>query len=197
MHHKIATIASLLAAALAWALAADAVQAHEEREVAGYRLVVGMIDEPVSVGQKSGLELVVTRGDQRIEGLERTLHAEVILGDDRRALELSPRFGEPGAYESVFSPTAPGAYAFHLSGTVEGTAVDETFTAGPEGFGEVEEAAAGQFPIRLIPPTELQAEAQRGAAAADQVGLALGLAGAALLVSLAALGLTLARRRTR
>lgn len=128
-----------------------AVLAHEGREVAGgkYRMIVGFLNEPVFAGDKSGLELRVTdnppaqgSGEPQytgIEGLETTLQAEVIYGDQKLALPLEPAWRDPGAYVSYFYPTAVGDYSFHIWGTINGEQIDETFTSGPETFGPVQE----------------------------------------------------------
>jgi hypothetical protein len=157
--------------------------AHETREVGEHELVVGFIGEPVFTGQKSGLELLVTRGGDPVTGLAETLDAEVIYQGQRRELPLSPRFGEDGWYQSVFFPTAAGPYTFRIFGTIEGESVDESFTSSEEGFDEVNEATAGQFPIVLPTDAEL----------AEDAAMALG--GAGLLVGLTALVAALALRR--
>jgi hypothetical protein len=105
-------------------------------------------------------------------------------------------FGEPGAYGSVFFPTVAGPYSFQITGEVDGTAVDETFTAGPETFGEVEELAGGQFPVQLPATADLARDAEAGAAAATTSTIALVLGAAGLLAGLVAIGLTVARRRS-
>ena len=169
--------------------------AHEERQVGDHSFAVGFIDEPVFVGQKSGLEFFVSHdGEEPVEGLEETLQAQVTYGSETRDLEISPRFGEPGAYESVFFPTAAGPYSFRIFGEVEGEPFDETFTAGPDTFGEVQELAGGQFPIQFPAQTDVVADAEAGAAAATQATIALVLGAAALLAALVALGLWVARR---
>lgn len=169
--------------------------AHEERDVGDYSFEVGLIDEPVYVGQSSGLEFHVTKGDQPVSGLDETMKAEVIFGETKRDLPLTEREEDPGWYQSVFIPTAAGKYTFHLTGTVEGTAIDESFTSSPDGFNEVQEAASGQFPVTLPTTAELSAEAKKGADAASQVTIALALGGAGLVVGLLALGVALAGRR--
>jgi hypothetical protein len=188
--------AAVLAVAIV-ALGVTSVLAHEVREVGELTFAVGFIDEPVFTGQKSGLEFFVSRGeDEPVEGLEETLQAQVMFGSDTRDLEIGPRFGEPGAYQSVFFPTAAGPYTFRIFGEVEGAPIDESFTSGPETFGEVEDASGGQFPVQLPAPADVAAEAEAGAAAATQATIALVLAIAGLLAGLVALGLTLARRGT-
>ncbi len=127
------------------------VLAHEGREVAGYEVEVGFIDEPVYVGGRSGLELFVNKAGAPVEGFEATVKAEVIVGEQKRDLPLSTREGEPGAYQSVFIPTAAGPYTFHLTGAIEGTAIDESFTSSPEGFNEVQEADRPPVPRRSRP----------------------------------------------
>jgi hypothetical protein len=187
-------LAAVVATAVGLA-ATGAALGHEVRQVGDFEFVVGFMGEPVFVGQKSGLEFQVTRGDEPVEGLEETLQAEVRISDQSRELPLSPRFGEPGWYQSFFFPTAPGAYTFHISGTIEGTDVDESFTAGPDTFGEVEAATSGQFPVQFPATGDLVADAERGADAAGLVPVALALGGAGLLAGLVAIGLVLGMRR--
>lgn len=186
-----------VAAALAvLAASAGAVLAHEVREVGDYTIVIGLIDEPVFVGQKSGLEILITTGDEQpVEGLEETLAAEAIQGEDRRQLTLGPRFGEPGWYQAFFIPTRAGAYTFNITGSIEGQEIDETFTSSPGGFSEVEEVSSAQFPVQLPAAAELADQARRGADAAGLLPVALGLGAAGLVAGLASLGLALGARR--
>ncbi len=139
-----------------------AVEAHETRAIADgqYQIVIGLMNEPVFAGDKSGLEFWVTEvsaatpaaGAEEaegapVEGLDETLQAEVIYADQTMALPLSPMFGEPGGYYSVFFPTASeGDYTFRIYGEIDGTEIDETFTSGPETFGPVEDPAPLRFP---------------------------------------------------
>jgi hypothetical protein len=176
-------------------LSVGVASAHEERDVAGYSVEVGFIDEPVYVGQKSGLEFLVNKGEKPVEGLEKTLKAEVIKGDQKRDLPIDARFEAPGAYESVFFPTEAGAYTFHIFGTIEGNAVDESFTSSPKGFSEVQELSGGQFPVQFPAEAELVADAKAGKDASSQVTLALGLGAAGLLAGIVGIGLALAARR--
>jgi len=194
MTQRIGRAAVLATAVLA--LSAGAALAHEEREIGDYSFEVGFIDEPVFTGQKSGLEFFVMNGEEPVEGLEATLEAEVMFGSETRELEIGPRFGEPGAYESVFFPTAAGPYTFRIYGDLEGTAIDESFTSSPDGFGEVEELSGGQFPVQFPSTGDIVADAEAGANAATQATVALVLAVIGMLAALVALGLTVARRST-
>jgi hypothetical protein len=187
--------AAAVAASLFGLLVSGVVSAHEEREVAGYTFEVGLIDEPVFVGDKSGLEFLVHKGGTPVEGLEQTLKAEVIYEAQKRDLPIEARDGDPGAYRSEFIPTAAGPYTFHLSGTVEGRAIDESFTSSPSGFNEVQEVGPGQFPVQFPSEAELVADARAGKDASSQVTIAITLGAAGLVVGLIGVGLALAGRR--
>ena len=169
--------------------------AHESRDIGDINMVVGLIDEPVYNGQKSGLDLHVTHDGEPAEGLEETLQAQVTFDDQTRDLEISPRFGEPGAYRSVFFPTAAGPYTFRIYGEIDGEPIDESFTSGPETFSEVQDVVGGQFPVVFPAMGDLARDAETGAGAATTATIALILGAAGLLAGLVALGLTLARRR--
>jgi hypothetical protein len=171
------------------------VAAHDVRQIGDYEFVVGFIGEPVFTGEKSGLELVVTKAGTPIEGLETALVAAVIYGDAQRDLPLSAIPGRAGAYESVFIPTSAGAYTFHISGSIGGTPIDASFSSSPTGFDEVQELAAGQFPVQFPAPAGLAIDARRGREAAAQMPLALALGALGTILGLAALGVAFAGRR--
>lgn len=138
---------------------------------------------------------MVSRDGAPVTGLAETLQAEVVYGDERRDLPLSPRFGQDGWYQSVFFPTAAGAYTFRIFGSIEGQQIDESFSSGPDTFNEVEEATSGQFPIVLPAAGELAANAERGAQAADRANIGLALAAAGVVLGLIGIGVALAARR--
>jgi hypothetical protein len=176
-------------------LAAGPVAAHEAREVAGYSIEVGFIAEPVFVGDRSGLEFLVHKGDTGVEGLEKTVKAEVTKDGQTRQLELTAREGDPGAYESVFIPTVAGPYTFHLTGAIESNAIDESFTSSATGFDEVQESSAGQFPVQFPSEAQVVADVKAAKDASTQVTIALALGGLGLVVGVVALGVALASRR--
>ena len=178
-------------------LTAGPVLAHEQRSVAGYDMEVGLINEPVYVGDKSGLEFHVEKDGQPVTGLETTLTAQVVFEGQSRDLPLSARDDAPGWYESVFIPTAAGPYTFHISGTIEGNSIDESFTSSPTGFDEVKEVTSGQFPNQLPPLTDIAAQADKGAAAASQAALALAVGAAGVLVGLVGIGLAIGALRRK
>lgn len=187
--------ATVLGAVLASLAGIGVAAAHESRAVGDYTFTVGFLNEPVYSGDKSGLDLRVTRGDEPVEGLEETLSATVSFGDQTRDLEISAVFGQPGAYRSVFFPTAAGPYTFRITGTLDGEPIDESFTSGPDTFSEVRDVTAGQFPVAFPATADIVRDAEAGAAAATTATIALVLGGAGLVAGLVALGLSIARRR--
>ncbi|HEY7061663.1 MAG TPA: hypothetical protein VII06_09300 [Chloroflexota bacterium] len=168
-------------------LAPGTASAHERRTVGDNQFIVGFLKEPAFEGETNSIDLrVSTPDDQPVEGLEKTLKAEVIVGGATLPLELKPRFRTPGAYNAEFVPTRPGTYIFHFSGTIDGQPIDERFESGPGRFNDVEAVAPLQFPDKVPSGVELQ----RALAAADSraatattlgaIGLVAGLAGLAL-----------------
>jgi hypothetical protein len=115
-------------------------QAHERREVGSYTFVIGFLNEPALVNEPNSLDLrISSAADQSpVEGLENTLTVEVAAEGKALELDVEPRFRTPGAYNGYFMPTATGEYSFHVKGNIEGNAVDETFTSGPETFSSVD-----------------------------------------------------------
>jgi hypothetical protein len=195
MHNRLGR-AAVLGAALTMVVSVGTALGHESREVGDFTLVAGFLDEPVYSGEKSGLDLRVSRGEEPVEGVEETLQAEVTFDGKSRELPISPVFGEAGAYRSVFFPTAAGPYTFHLFGTIDGVEIDESFTSGPDTFSEVQDVTNGQFPVVLPAAGDTARDAEAGAAAAGTATLALVVGGAGLVAGLVALGLTLAKRRS-
>ena len=187
--------AAVLGAALTMVISIGTTLAHESRDIDDITMIVGFLDEPVYSGQRSGLDLRVTHHGEPVEGLEEALQAEVTFEGQTRELEISPRFGEPGAYRSVFIPTAAGPYTFHIFGEIEGEAIDETFASGPDTFSEVQDVAGGQFPVVYPGTGDIARDAEAGAAAGGTATLALVIGGAGLVAGLVAIGLTLAPRR--
>jgi hypothetical protein len=186
-------------------LAPALASAHEHREIAGgrYTMVVGFSSEPAYTGFLNGLDLRVTDNSQAtpaaggaptgapVEGLEQTLKADIIYGNQTRELTLEPRYNTPGAYDGWIVPMAAGDYSFHIYGTIGDTPVDETFTSSPEGFSAVTDQATIQFPANgsSTANAPLIGSVSNG-------GIDLGTAGGAVAGLVAgAAGLTLIQRR--
>lgn len=117
-----------------------------------YQFVVGSLNEPVAVDDKTGVDLTVQKctsascapsmsmdGDMDgpagtpLAGLEKTLKVELSAGDQKKVLALSPVYGKPGSYSAAFYPTVQTSYTYRFTGQVDGMPVDLSFTCLPEG----------------------------------------------------------------
>jgi hypothetical protein len=131
-------------------------------------MVVGFSTEPAFVNQRNGLDLYVyslppggnfdTTPEEEligVEGLEETLQAEISFGEVSMPLEIEARYASPGEYDAWVFPTEVGDYTFHISGTINGTAIDETFVSGPETFSPIGDTAELEFPEEVPSNQEL------------------------------------------
>ncbi len=154
-------------------LPSDRALAHEHRAVGNYEFVVGFLNEPALAYEPNGLYLSVTffengapevteenedilEQGQPVRGLEETLKAEVIVGGGAQKMDLTLEAGEAGVYSAHFIPTLAGDYTYHISGDINGEAIDESFSSGPQTFDTVEDVTELQFPNKLPSNTDLQ-----------------------------------------
>lgn len=121
-------------------LLSAAVSAHERQalEVGGkvYLFTVGSLDEPVAVGDKTGVSVrILLNGTNAtpVEGLEELLQVELIAGGASKVLPLEPAWRDPGHYVAYFYPTTAGEYRYRVFGTLNGVPFDVTFTCNDAG----------------------------------------------------------------
>ena len=177
-------LAVLLALILA-AAGTGVALAHDSRAVGKYKFVVGFLNEPALLNEPNALDFRVTVSDtaKAVEGLDKTVKAEIIFGGSTMPLALSARFGQPGAYDAFFIPTRAGTYIFHFTGQIEGTNIDEKFESGPGRFNDVADTSTLQFPVKVPAPADMIAQlksAQDAAASAQTlayIGIAVGVVG--------------------
>ena len=190
MSRVLAAMAALAVVVSSFALSTNIALGHERRAVGPYTFVVGWINEPSYVNLLISLDLSVTEtsGGKAVEGLEKTLKADLTFGGSGTAqpLTLAARFGLPGKYSGYVMPTKVGDYTFHITGTVGTMNVDEKFESGPGRFGTIESTDALQYPAKVLSSNDL-------AARLDQLqtlviaGIAVGVI--ALLVSIGGLAM--------
>lgn len=194
MTRLLSLAAAIAVVAASLGVFASPAAAHERRTVGPYTFVVGWIAEPAYLDQLNALDLTVTETatTKPVEGLEKTLKAELIAGGGSavKPLTLAARFGLPGKYQGQVLPTKAGDYTFHLTGTVNSLAVDERFESGPGRFGGIEDLAPLQFPDRVPSNSDLAAKLDD---ANGKLTLAIALAAGAL--GLAVVSIVVARRR--
>jgi hypothetical protein len=133
---------TVLALVLAMQASSMSAFAHERREVADtYEFRVGSLTEPLVTSQMNGIDLRITNTqlNQLVEGVQETLQAELMMGQQTKAVTLQARPGMPaGNYTAPFISTQEGTLTFRFHGTIEGMAVDE------------------QFDVRVRPAAELE-----------------------------------------
>lgn len=131
MKHSIAAFAALMLIAPSFALAHE----HQNFIIGGktYEFVVGSLNEPITVDDKTGVDLRVTTGGVPVEGLEKTLKVELQAGDKKKPFELTTVYGTKGAYKAIFFPTVETTYTYRVYGTINDTPVDLSFTCNPAG----------------------------------------------------------------
>ena len=173
--------------------------AHERRMVGPYQFVVGWLTEPAYLGQLNSLDLRITDTRQNppapVTGLEKTLTADVTAGGlTPFKLEVTARFGTPGAYNGVVMPTVKGTYTFHITGKIDTTNIDEKFTSGPNTFGDIEDTAAVQYPQKVPVADELGRKLEAIQSGVDQTRILAIVAIALAVVGMG--GAALARRRS-
>ena len=119
-----------------------------------------------------------------VEDLEGSIQVEVthMATGAQRTMDLVAVFGEPGHYVAHLIPTASGVYEFRVFGSVEGTAIDETFASmgGGGGFDDIRSSAGLHFPEELPELREIESgvrgalqtaqQAQDAALAAQESG---------------------------
>ena len=193
---RILSIAAAVAVVLvSFGALASPAAAHERRTVGAYTFVVGWVTEPAYAGQLNGLDLTVTETatTKPVEGLEKTLKAEVVVGGGatRRPLTIEARFGQPGRYRAQVLPTRVGDYTFRITGAIGTLTVDEKFESGPGRFEGVEDSTPLQFPNSVPASSDLAARLDD---ANTKATIAIALGALALVASLASLAQVLRRR---
>ncbi len=178
MRKKIASLALAIGlAGLLLTVGAGPAAAHEERDVGKYVLAVGFGDEPAYAGVKNSVQLLLhDKSDKAVTDLGDTLRVDVTQGTDdvqKLGISLEPNFevgefGTPGDYRAWFIPTAPGAYAFHFTGSIKGQKIDQKFTSSPTTFDEVQDPSQVQFPVKEPNGVQLSTRLDREVPRLDQ-----------------------------
>lgn len=196
MRTRITIVVAFMLALASFLGASSLASAHGQTTVGDYQLEIGFHNEPALQGQPNSLDLFVTdaKTNQKVNGLEDTLQAEVIYGSSRRTLKIEPQEDLDGAYGAPIIPTALGDYTWHIFGTIQGTPVDVSMTSSPTTFNSVEALSAYAFPAADPTAADLQAQA---AASARMAQLALILAVVGVILGAGGLAYGLSGRRAR
>ncbi|MBP9757213.1 MAG: hypothetical protein KBD06_01295 [Candidatus Pacebacteria bacterium] len=211
MKLNIAAIVILGSLAVPFIASAHEVQVFEIKG-AQYQIVVGSLNEPLVVDDKSGVELRVTAvaGNKPVEGLEDSLKVELIAGNKRKVMDFETVYNTPGAYKAPFYPTVATTLSYRVYGEIADTPFDQTFTCNAPGH-----ASAPEDKTRVEISEGVTRVSKTGAfgcpspktdmgfpeASSDLLALSgsksgNGLATAALAISVIALVAAVARRRS-
>lgn len=104
-----------------------------------YQLVIGSLNEPVIVDDKTGVSVEITRNGQPLVGAQENLQVEMIAGSHSKVTSLSPVHGTEGHYTNSFIATVPTTLTYRVFGTLEDTPVDLSFTCNPAGHPQAAE----------------------------------------------------------
>lgn len=161
--------ASVVAGLVLTLTATVGVSAHEHRAVAGgaYIMRVGWNAEPTFSGVRNAVQLFLSDGENHpVIDLNGSLQVQVVYqGAKSEQMSLVAAFGAvygtQGEYDAPVTPTRPGDYTFHFTGTIHGTPVDESFTSSSTTFDTVRDASAIEFPVKDPSAGELSTGLQR------------------------------------
>lgn len=193
--------------------------AHVVQQFGPYSIAIGWLHEPTYVGVENAVQVIVKdAADKPVNDVpDGALKVQVSTGGQTSdQLTLEPSFdpdtglGTPGEYDASLIPTAPGVYTFHLTGTINGTKVDQSFTSSDKTFDDVTASSDAEFPAKVPAvasiATRLDRTGARVATAQSAADDAKGAADRALVISIVALiagvvlggaGVALAMRRRR
>jgi hypothetical protein len=121
------------------------------------------------------------------------LQAEVSRDGVTKTLPFVP-MGE-GQYEAPFIPTATGDYTFRVFGEIDGNAVDESVTSGPQTFNSVDALSAFEFPPSEAASSTLQSDLVAAQDAVSQARLIAIVSLAVGILALIAAALAMTRNR--
>jgi hypothetical protein len=145
---------------------AGAAFAHGDAKQGDLEMEIGFFIEPAFVGSPNGVFLNAVHDGQPVTDIAPgDMTARVTFGDETSdPLDFLPvSEGEPGSYVASFVPSQPGAYTFHLEGTIDGEEVDQTMSSGPKTFDTVESLTDNSFPPVTAPSNdELATRIARG-----------------------------------
>ncbi len=206
------TLTVFAATAALTILSAAPALAHVEETQGDVTIAVGFATEPAYAGQPNAVQLLVSRAEQPVTDLAPgDLSVEIGFGGQTTTVPADPDFevgewGTPGDYRAPFIPTQPGAYTFHVTGSVDGTDIDVAVRSGPKTFSDVVDPAEAMFPPVEAPSTadlatkvtvqaartdEAISSAQRSADTARTVAIG------AVVVAIVAIGLAISARTGR
>jgi len=155
---------ALVASTFALLLVAGVADAHIVKTFGKYTVALGWVHEPTYVGEQNAVQVVIkdAAGKAITDLNDGDLKVTVAVGGQTsdplpllNTFDPDTGLGVAGDYEAPIIPTAPGDYTFHLTGTIDGTPVDETATSSDSTFNSAIDATGIQFPNQLPALTDI------------------------------------------
>jgi hypothetical protein len=123
-------LSATLLTALGWPALA---LAHVNRQVGPYTILVVLVEEPTFEDNHAGFQFWIRRGSHPIFGLERSIEAGATGHGTTVDLRM-PAADALGFYVldrtsdgTAFDPLGGGPWSLHLTGSIDGTPLDESF----------------------------------------------------------------------
>ena len=151
-------VAGLVAAALLLAVPAFA---HTTKNAGPYALTFGWRDEPAYTGAENAVQLFVkdAKGNP-VDDLGAGVTVTVSTGTGASTQTSAPMalnsafdpdtgLGTHGEFDAPLVPTAVGTYTFHITGNINGTAVDVSATSSDKTFADVTDPTSIEFPNQV------------------------------------------------
>ncbi len=108
-----------------------------------YLLEVGSVNEPVYVGDKTGVDFFAwtpdpkdplndtAKGITNVTGLDKTVKAVVSAGPTSKTLDLIPDPSNTAHYTATFHPTAQTTFTYTLTGKINNTPINVSYRCAP------------------------------------------------------------------
>jgi hypothetical protein len=157
------SLRGLVPAALATAtlLVAAPALAHTTKDAGPYKLTFGWRDEPAYTGAENAVQLFVkdAKGNPVDDPGSKGLTVGITTGSGATAKTSSPMAlksafdpdtgrGTHGEFDAPILPTAAGTYTFHITGDINGTAVDVSAASSDKTFADVTDPTDIEFPVQ-------------------------------------------------
>ena len=144
-------------AGLLLALIVSPAFAHTAKDAGPYKLTFGWQHEPTYVGVENAVQLFVhdAKGNPLDDlGTKGLTVAVSTQGQTSPPLALTGAFdpdtglGSHGEFDAAIVPTQPGTYTFHITGDINGTAVDVSAASSDSTFNDVADPTGVEFPAK-------------------------------------------------
>ena len=130
-------------------VSAPAAVAHVTRPSGPFEVSFGWGNEPPYSGEGNFVEVgLADRSGAPVGAPPGALRVEVTFSGARTTLPLVPDGEQPGSFRAALVPTRPGTYAFHITGTVRGQAIDTAATCSERTFECVNDISEVEFPVK-------------------------------------------------